>query len=154
MKQETLNLDGRFGAEFAGKYFFKEPTWATRNRIIQKYTKYNNISGEVISSDFIAIQAETIMACLYKQPEGNPVTLVKLLSEDPEKGLPFGLGELLAKYANQVCALTQAETRFLSSASDDKSLTLPLPNSGFPKNSDGPQTKSLDNPPESSTNTS
>jgi len=154
MKQETLDLDQSFGAEFAGKYVFKEITWAKRNRIIQKYTKYSNVTGDVVSSDFLAIQAETIMASLHCQPESHPVTLDKLLSDDSDKGLPIELGELLAGYANRVCGLTQAETRFLSNASDAKNPTLPLQNSGCPKSSDGLQIKSPDNLPESSTSTS
>ena len=154
MKQEILELDQKFGAEFAGKYVFKEITWAKRNRIIQKYTKYNNVTGEVISSDFIAIQAETIMASLHGQPENRPINIDKLLSEEPEKGLPVGLGELLSQYANQVCALTPVETRFLSSVSDEESLTMQSQVSDSLKNSVGPQIKSPDSQSEQSKNTS
>ena len=38
MKQETLEIDNRFGEEYHGKYTFAEITWAKRNRIIQKHT--------------------------------------------------------------------------------------------------------------------
>ncbi len=86
MKTETLEIDGRFGEEFAGKYVFREITWAKRNRIIQKHTKYNNVTGDVISSDFVAIQAETIMAALHGQPQSHPITLEKLLADDSEQG--------------------------------------------------------------------
>jgi hypothetical protein len=153
MNSEVLELDNRFGAEFAGKYIFKEITWAKRNRIIQKHTKYNNVTGEIVSSDFIAIQAETIMAALHGQPDNHQITLEKLLSEDSEKGLPFELGELLAQHANRVCSLTKEETRFLSNVSDEKNLTAPSPVLDSQKNSDGLQTKSPNNQPESFTNT-
>ncbi len=82
MRTEKLEVDGRFGEEYQGKYVFAEIFWAKRSRIIQKYTRYNRLSGEVESSDFIAIQAETIMASLHGQPDSHPVTLEKLLSEE------------------------------------------------------------------------
>jgi hypothetical protein len=47
MKQETIEVDNRFGEEYRGKYIFKEITWAKRNRIIQKHTKYARLTGEV-----------------------------------------------------------------------------------------------------------
>ena len=95
MKQEVVEIDNGFGDEFQGKYVFKEITWAKRNRIIQKHTKYNRLSGEVENSDFIAIQAETIMASMHGQPGSNPITIEKLLSE--EEGIPIGLGEIFSK---------------------------------------------------------
>ena len=69
MKQEIIEIDNRFGEEYQGKYVFKEITWAKRNRIIQKHTKYSRLSGDVESSDFIAIQAETIIASMHGQPD-------------------------------------------------------------------------------------
>lgn len=138
MKTEILEIDGRFGEEYQGKYLFKEITWAKRNRIIQKHTKYNTVTGDVVSSDFISIQAETIMAALHGQPEGHPVTLERLLSDDVERGLPIEFGELLAKFANHVCGLTREETLFLSSASGEKGLTPPSQSSGLQKSSGGP----------------
>ena len=105
MKQEVLEIDNRFGEEYQGKYVFGEITWAKRNRIIHKYTKYSKLSGEVESSDFIGIQAETIMASMHGQPESHPVTLEKLLGEDV--GVPIELGELFSKVANQLNAVSQ-----------------------------------------------
>lgn len=154
MKQETLELDQRFGEKFAGKYLFKEITWAKRNRIIQKHTKYNNVTGDVVSSDFVAIQAETVMAALHGQPQNHPLSLEKLLSEDPEQGLPYDLGEMVAQATNRVCGLDKVETRFLSSACAEENLTAPSPAFGSAKSSDGPPTKSPNSQPEPSTSTS
>jgi hypothetical protein len=154
MKSETLEIDGQFGEEYRGKYLFKEITWAKRNRIIQKHTKYNNVSGDVVSSDFVAIQAETIMAALHGQPQSHPLSLEKLLADDPEHGLPYDLGELIAQAANRVCGLDKAETRFLYSASGGENLTVPSPTLDSPKSSGGPLIKSTDNPPEQSKSTS
>ncbi len=153
MKTEKFEVDSRFGEEFAGKYVLKEITWAKRNRIIQKHTKYNNLTGDVISSDFVAIQAETIMAALHGQPESHPLTLERLLSEDSEKGLPYDFGELLSKTINKVCGLSKDETRFLSNVSDDKDLTEPSPISDSQKNSGGLQTRSPSSLPAPSTST-
>ena len=110
MKKETLELDNRFGAEFAGKYVFQEITWAKRNRILQKYTKYNLSTGAVVSSDYVAIQAETIFASIAEQPASKPITLDRLLSET-ETGLPNALGEVLTKAANRVCIVSVDESK-------------------------------------------
>jgi len=110
MRRETIEIDERFGKEYAGKYVFQEITWAKRNRILQKYTRYNPQTGTVITTDYVAIQAETIWASLKEQPEHKPLTLEKLLGED-ENGIPIGLGELLSKTANKLNALSMEETK-------------------------------------------
>jgi hypothetical protein len=152
MKSETLEMDGRFGEEYQGKYVFKEITWAKRSRIIQKYTKYNRLSGEVESTDFIAIQAETILASMHGQPETHPITLETLLSE--ESGIPIGLGELFSQVTNRLNTIGAEESHFLSEPSGDKNHTLPLQTSDSTKNSDGPQTSSLGSQPKPSSSVS
>lgn len=152
MKSETLDLDERFGKEYAGHYVFSEITWAKRNRIIQKYTKYSRISGQVESSDFVAIQAETIMASLREQPENKPITLEKLLGET--EGVPIDIGELLSKVVNKLCNVSREESTFLSGQSEDKSQTKPSQSSDYAKSSDGPQTSSPDNQQKPSNNSS
>ena len=109
MKTETVRLDDRFGEEYAGKYVFQEISWAKRSRIIQKHTKYHPRTGQVVSSDYVAIQAETIWASLKEQPENKPITLEKLLSE--ENGVPIGLGELFSQVVNRLCGVTVEETK-------------------------------------------
>lgn len=110
MKTEVLEVDERFGKEYAGKYLFTELTWAKRSRIIQKHTKYHPSTGQVVSNDFIAIQAETIWASLKEQPQNNPITLEKLLSEH-EDGIPIALGELLSKVVNRLNVVSFEETK-------------------------------------------
>ncbi|MGD6810849.1 MAG: hypothetical protein ACQCN3_14220 [Candidatus Bathyarchaeia archaeon] len=110
MKTEVLDVNERFGKEFAGKYTFTELSWAKRSRIIQKHTKYHPLTGQVVSSDFIAIQAETIWASLKEQPQTNPITLEKLLSEH-EDGIPIALGELLSKVVNRLNVVSLEETK-------------------------------------------
>jgi hypothetical protein len=110
VKTEVLDVNERFGKEFAGKYTFTELSWAKRSRIIQKHTKYHPLTGQVVSSDFIAIQAETIWASLKEQPQTNPITLEKLLSEH-EDGIPIALGELLSKVVNRLNVVSLEETK-------------------------------------------
>jgi hypothetical protein len=148
MHKETIQVGAEHGAEYAGTYVFQEITWAKRSRIIQKHTKYHPLSGQVQSSDFIAIQAETIWAALKQQPANQPVTLDKLLGE--EDGIPIPLGELFSQVANGLCAVTREEAAFLSAPSDAKNPTPQSPTFGSAKNSAGPQPNSPSNPPEPS----
>jgi len=147
MRKETVEIDERFGREYAGKYVFQEITWAKRNRIIQKYTRYSQQTGQVVTSDYVAIQAETIMASLKEQPTNKPITLEKLLSEDPEKGVPIELGELFSQTVNRLNAVSLEESAFLSEPSDAKSQIKRSQSSAFAKNSDGHQTSSQNSQP-------
>jgi hypothetical protein len=148
MRKQTMILGKEFGAEYAGKYVFSDITWAKRSRIIQKHTKYHSLTGQVQNSDFIAIQAETIWAALREQPEGNPLSLEKLLGE--ENGVPIALGELFSQVVNGLCALSREETNFLSEQSGGKNLTQQSPSSVSAKNSGGPQDSLVGSQPEKS----
>ena len=150
MRTEKLDVDERFGKEYQGTYVFSEITWAKRNRIIQKYTKYGKLSGEVESSDFIAIQAETIWASLREQPESKPISLEKLLSEDI--GIPIELGELFSKVANKLNGMSHEDLRFLLEQLDEESRTQLLYSLGYVKPSDGHPTNSISSQPKPSKN--
>jgi len=119
MRTETVEIGNEFGSEYKGTYIFKEISWCKRSRIIQRQTKYSQVTGQVISSDYVAIQAETIYASLKEQPENKPISLEKLLSE--EDGIPVGLGELFSQIANRLNSLTVQESRFLSEQSEEES---------------------------------
>jgi hypothetical protein len=149
MRRETVEVGPEHGAEYAGTYVFQELTWAKRSRIIQKHTRYHPMSGQVLSSDFIAIQAETIWAALKDQPSHKPLTLEKLLGE--EDGVPIALGELLSKAVNGLCAITREETAFLSEPSDANDRTKPSQSSASARNSGGLQPSSEGSQPEPST---
>jgi hypothetical protein len=140
MRQEAIEIDNRFGEEYQGKYVFKEITWAKRNRIIQKHTKYSRLSGEVESSDFIAIQAETIIASMHGQPASKPLTIEKLLSE--EEGIPIELGEIFAKAVNSLNGMGHEDLRFLLEQLDEESRTRLLSSFGYAKLSGGLQQSS------------
>ena len=140
MRTETVEIGDEFGSEYKGKYIFQEISWAKRSRIIQRQTKYSQVTGQVVSSDYVAIQAETILASLKEQPENKPISLQKLLSE--EDGIPVGLGELFSQIANRLNSLTVQESRFLSEQSEDRNLTQKSRSTGSAKSSGGPQRSS------------
>jgi len=140
MRTETVEIGDEFGTDYKGRYIFSEIFWAKRSRIIQRQTKYSQVTGQVISSDYVAIQAETIFASLKEQPENKPISLEKLLSE--EDGIPVGLGELFSKIANKLNGLTVQEARFLSEQSEEASLTQNLRSTVSAKISGGPQRSS------------
>jgi len=109
MRKEVVEVDRRFGEEYAGCYVFREITWMKRSRIITKYTKYHSVTGQLVSSDLPAIQAETIWASLKEQPANKPLTLERLLDE--ENGVPIELGELFSNVVNSLCGLTAEEAK-------------------------------------------
>ena len=137
MHTEKIEIDKRFGDQYTGTYIFAEITWAKRNRIIQKHTKYARLTGEVESSDFIAIQAETIIASMHGQPESKPITLEKLLGE--EDGIPIELGEIFSKAANRLNGMGHEDLRFLLEQLDEENRTALLLSLGYVKASVGPQ---------------
>lgn len=152
MRTEVLELDNRFGEEYAGRYVFQEISWAKRSRIIQKYTKYSQMTGQVVSSDYVAIQAETVWVSLKEQPESRPITLERLLSE--ENGIPIGLGELFSKIANRLNNVGLEEGLFLSEQSEGESQTQKSQSLGSVKSSVGPQGNSQGSQPKPFSNSS
>jgi hypothetical protein len=140
LRTEAVEVDGRFGKEYVGRYVFGEISWAKRNRIIQKHTRYHPVTGQVVTSDYVAIQAETVWASLREQPQNKPISLEKLLSE--EDGVPIELGELFSQAANRLCSVTVEETRFLSGQSGEENPTSHSPCSGCAKSSGSPQRSS------------
>lgn len=148
MRTERLELDDRFGKEFAGGYVFSEITWAKRSRICQKHTKYSKMTGQVESSDFVAIQAESIWASLKQQPESRPMTLEKLLSE--EEGIPIELGELFSKVVNRLNGVSHDELRFLLEQLSEENRTQLLASLGYVKSSAGPSSTSEGSPQKAS----
>jgi len=152
LRTETVEIDSRYGKEYVGTYVFQDISWAKRNRIIQKHTRYHPVTGQVVKSDYVAIQAETIWASLREQPANQPVTLERLLSE--ENGVPIELGELFSQIVNRLCSVTVEETRFLSEQSDEESPIQQSQSLGSAKNSDAPQTSSIGSQPKPSKSSS
>ena len=144
MRTESIEIDEKkFGKEFAGRYVFSEISWAKRSRIIQKYTKYSQMTGQVVKSDYVAIQAETIWASLKEQPKHKPISLEKLLSE--EDGIPVELGELFSKVVNKLNGMANQDLRFLLEQLDEESRTQLLQSLGYVKRSGGRRNNSPNN---------
>ena len=152
MRTETVEVDGRFGKEYVGRYVFGEISWAKRNRIIQKHTRYHPVTGQVVKSDYVAIQAETVWASLKEQPANQPISLERLLSE--ENGVPIDVGELFSQTVNRLCSVTVEETRFLSGQSDEASPISQSQGLGSAKSSGSPQTSSTGSQPKQSRSSS
>jgi len=152
MRTETIEIDERFGKEYAGRYVFQEISWAKRSRILDRNTKYNRLSGLLEQVDRIAIQAELLMASLKQQPEHKPITLEKLLDE--ENGVPIGLGELFSQIANRLNGVSVEETRFLSEQSAEANPTQQSLSIGSVKSSGGHQSSSENNQPKPSNSSS
>ncbi|RLI18382.1 hypothetical protein DRO44_01315 [Candidatus Bathyarchaeota archaeon] len=152
MRTETIVLDERFGKEYAGRYVFSEISWAKRSRIIQKHTRYSQMTGQVLSSDYVAIQAETIWASLREQPPHKPISLEKLIGE--EDGIPIGLGELFSQIVNKLNNVSLNEATFLSAQSDAKNQTMCSQSSACAKNSDGHHCNCKNNQQKPSNNSS
>jgi hypothetical protein len=152
MRKETVEVDSRFGEEYAGRYVFSEITWAKRSRIIQKHTKYHPVTGQVVSSDYVAVQAESIWASLKEQPADKPITLEKLLSED--EGIPIEIGELFSQIVNKLCSVTLEDARFLSEPSEEENRIQLSQDSDCAKNSASCQAKSEENQPKTLKNSS
>jgi len=148
MRTEIVDVDKSFGEEYGGRYAFKEITWAKRSRIIQKHTQYHPVSGQVVNSDFVAIQAETIWASLKEQPARKPISLEKLLGE--EDGVPVELGELFSKTVNKLCGMTKDEQRFLFEPSEEADHIQRLQGFGCARNSVGRQVNLTSSQPKQS----
>jgi len=152
LRIEKIEIDTRYGEEYAGKYVFSEITWAKRSRIIQKHTKYHPITGQITSSDFITIQAETIWASLREQPGNKPITLERLLSE--ENGIPIELGELFSQIVNRLCGITPDEQHFLSGQSEEEKRTIGSQSTGSAPSSNACQVSLGENPQKTSKHSS
>jgi hypothetical protein len=106
-----FDVDEQYGLEYKGHYVVKRFTWATRNRIIEKYTQINVSTGKVISTDKTAVRAELIFVSIAQQPPGNPVTLQKLLSTDIEQAVPSELIDLIEKHVNSLNRVSPEEEK-------------------------------------------
>jgi hypothetical protein len=145
MREQKLEVGEEYGDEFKGTYIFKEMFWAKKNRIIQKYTQYSGVTGEVVKSDYIAIQAESIMGSLHCQPANKPISLERLLSET--EGIPGELGERFARIVESLNSVGKADLRFLLAQLSEKDRTELLQSLGYAKSSVGHLTSLPDNRP-------
>ncbi len=152
MNEKKVHIDKRYGAEFEGDYLFKEMFWGKKSHIMQKYTKYNQTTGVVESTDLVSIQAASIIACLHSQPQSKPLTFEKLLSEDD--GIPQRLGEFFAQTVNELNGISREDLGFLLEQLSEDDRTQLLQNIGYAKSSVVCPLTSPNNQPEKSSNSS
>jgi hypothetical protein len=106
-----FDVGDQFGPEYKGHYVVKRYTWATRNRIIEKYTQINPVSGKVVSTDKTAVRAELILVSIAQQPSGNPVTLEKLLGTNIESAAPPELIDSIERHVNSLNKVSPEEEK-------------------------------------------
>jgi hypothetical protein len=148
MRKISLEVDDKYGSEYRGKYVLRELSWAKKSRIAENYMKINTQTGEVLKSDYVAIQAETLYAAIVAQPENKPITIAKLLDE--ENGVPDGLFRLFQKASNSINGVDPEEARFLLTQLGEEDLTRLLQSLGFAKSSDVSPADSVKKTPEKS----
>ena len=134
MRKASVEVDGKFGEEYKGKYVLRELSWAKKSRIAENYMKIDGQTGEVLRTDYVAIQAETLYAAIVAQPEPRPITIAKLLDE--ENGVPDGLFKLFLKASNSINGVSPEEARFLLTQLSEEDLTRLLQTLGFVKSLD------------------
>ncbi len=134
MRKVSVEVDEKYGPEYKGKYVLRELSWAKKSRLAENYMKIDPHTGEVLKTDYVAIQAETLYAAIVAQPEPRPITIAKLLDE--ENGVPDGLFKFFLKASNSINGVDPEEARFLLTQLDEKDLILLLRSLGFVKSSD------------------
>ena len=97
--RKEVKLDNYFGKEYSGKYVFQTISWATSNRITGDCTSVDPVSRRS-SVDLKRLQALMLDATMIERPK--EITLDLLMSEEPDKGLPPALGDLLMSLADKV----------------------------------------------------
>lgn len=131
MRKISVEVDDKYGSEYRGKYVLRELSWAKKSRIAENYMKINTQTGEVLKSDYVAIQAEILYAAIVAQPENKPITIAKLLDE--ENGVPDGLFKFFQKASNSINGVDPEEARFLLTQLGEEDLTRLLQSLGFAK---------------------
>src|SRR4030042_757937 len=131
MRKISVEVDDKYGSEYRGKYVLRELSWAKNIRSAENYMKIDAQTGEVLRTDYVAIQAETLYAAIVAQPESRPITIAKLLDE--ENGVPDGLCKLFLKASNSINGVDPEEARFLLTQLSEEDRTLLLQSLGYAK---------------------
>jgi hypothetical protein len=106
-----FDVGDQYGPEYKGHYVVKRYTWATRNRIIEKYTQINPVTGKVVSTDKTAVRAELILVSIVQQPPGNPISLERLLGANIESAASPELIDLIEKHVNSLNRVSPEEEK-------------------------------------------
>jgi hypothetical protein len=104
--EKKITLDERFGKEFAGAYVFRSISWGRSNQITSDCTSVNP-AIKTSRIDLKRLQGLMLNESMKERPK--IITLDMLLSEDPEKGIPMVLGEILMSCADFVNGYTEKD---------------------------------------------
>jgi len=97
MLEKKIEIDGKFGKEYKGKYTFQSITWGRSNEITSDCTSINPLTKQS-KIDLRRLQGLMLDATMIERP--SVITLEKLLSL--KDGIPMSLGELLMAVADKV----------------------------------------------------
>ncbi len=132
-KTESVKIDKRFGDEFEGTYEFRQITQCEYERVLLSFM---DALGKVPKQDVLKVQREVMWVSLVSQPQNQPLNKNRVVQGQ----LPYGLSVKLNDAYNKVNGMEPEEQRFLSSPSDESSLTQDSQSSSSVSVSDGPKT--------------
>ncbi len=130
METLKVKIDGRFGEQFVGDYEFRQISQGEYERVL---VSYMDAAGKVPKQDILKVNRECLWMALVSQPTAKP------LSKDlvVQGRLPYGLSLKLQEVYDRINGIDIEEQRFLSSPSEESSLTPDSPSSSCVSGSDG-----------------
>lgn len=130
MKTATVEVDRRFGEEYAGVYEFRQVTQGEYEQVL---VSYMDALGKIAKQDILKVNREMLWIALVRQPESRPLTRERVIQGQ----IPYGLSVKLQEAFDKINGLGAEEQRFLSGQSDEESRTQGSLNSCFVSDSDG-----------------
>jgi len=132
MQTEKVEVDSRFGPEFAGIYEFRQVSQGEYEDVLLSFM---DALGKIAKKDLLKVNRKMLWISLIQQPPQKPLTAELLLKGD----IPHGLSTRLQEAYDKANGLTPEETRFLSSQSDAEPQTQDSQSSPSAKDSTGPK---------------
>ena len=132
METARIEIDRRFGEEFAGVYEFRQVTQGEYERVL---VSFMDALGKIAKQDILKVNREMLWTALVNQPENKPLTKDRVVQGQ----LPYGLSIKLQGAYDRVNGIEAEEQRFLSEPSDSANRTLDSASSCSASDSDGPK---------------
>jgi hypothetical protein len=130
METQKVSIDKRFGEQFAGEYEFRQITQGEYERVL---VSYMDAAGKVPKQDILKVNRECLFLALVSQPAHKPLYRDLIV----QGRLPYGLSLKLQEAYDHINGIDIEEQRFLSSPSEESSLTPDSPSSSCVSGSDG-----------------
>ena len=132
---EKVEVDSRFGPEFAGIYEFRQVTQGEYEDVLLGFM---DALGKIAKKDLLKVNRKMLWIALVQQPQQKPLDPELVLKGD----IPHGLSTRLQEAYDKANGLTPEETRFLSSQSDAEPQTQDSQSSVSAIDSTGPKESS------------